>query len=261
MRHSTRTLATLSASAVALVLASCAVAAPVLGSPAPAPAGAAQLLPPLPSADDIDPFRPDLGLAFPGIKLEADVVRLMRFPVDDEVSYDETFGACRGSACERRHMGNDLFAPKLTPLVAAQSGRVTWFRADATGTAGNGIGITDAEGWRYLYLHVNNDTPGTDDGANPPTWRFAPGIGAGSTVEAGDLLGYLGDSGNAETTPPHVHFELRTPGGETINPYPSLQAADPSARAAQAARAGDTPLTGEDLDLGRPADDATPATP
>jgi murein DD-endopeptidase MepM/ murein hydrolase activator NlpD len=238
-----RTLATLSAGAVSLALASCAVAAPALGAPA-------QLLPPLPAADDIDPFRPDLGLEFPGIQLQSDTVRLMRFPVDeDEVTIDDTFGACRGTNCERTHMGSDLFAPKLTPVVAAQAGRVTWFRSDATGTAGNGIGITDAEGWRYLYLHINNDTPGTDDGANPPEWRFAPGIEAGATVEAGDLLGYLGDSGNAETTPPHVHFELRTPGGRTIDPYPSL-------RTAYAARTGvpvDSSVVGDDVDLSVPA--------
>ena len=177
-------------------------------------------------SDDVDPFRDELGVSSPDIRLHADVVRPMRFPVRGEVEYTDTFGACRGVDCSRRHMGNDLFGPKLRPLVAAQTGRVTWLRTDASGTAGNGVGITDAEGWRYLYLHVNNDTPNTDDGANPAEWRFAPGIRYGATVEAGDVVGYLGDSGNAETTPSHLHFELRTPEGETINPYPSLRAAE-----------------------------------
>jgi murein DD-endopeptidase MepM/ murein hydrolase activator NlpD len=157
---------------------------------------------------------------------DAEVVRPMRFPVTGEVEYTDTFGACRGVNCSRRHMGNDIFAPKLRPLVAAQTGRVTWLRTNASGTAGNGVGITDAQGWRYLYLHINNDTPGTDDGANPAEWRFAPGIRHGAMVEAGEVVGYLGDSGNAETTPPHLHFELRTPEGETINPHPSLRAAE-----------------------------------
>ena len=250
MRHTLRTIATLSAGAVALVLASCAAAVPALGAPA-------QLLPPLLQSDDIDPDRPGTGLRVPGIRLQADVVRLMRFPAEGEVTVDDTFGACRGTDCERRHMGNDLFGPKLTPLVAAQAGRVTWFRSNASGTAGNGVGITDAEGWRYLYLHINNDTPGTDDGANPPEWRFAPGIGPDSTVDAGDLIGYLGDSGNAETTPPHLHFELRTPEGETIDPYPSLQAA----QAASAGRPLDPSALGDDVEVSVPAGGAGTDTP
>lgn len=190
---------------------------------------AGQVLPP-PDATDVDPYRPDPPQPNAGLgdRLPAgsDAVRLMRFPVLGEVAYEDTFGACRGTNCSRRHRGVDVFAPKLTPLVAAQAGRVTWLRTTARGTAGNGVGVTDAEGWRYLYLHVNNDTPGTDDGTNPAEWRFAPGIAHGTYVEAGDLVGYLGDSGNAETTPAHVHFELRTPAGETINPYPSLRVAD-----------------------------------
>lgn len=203
--------------ALALTLGSCVAAGP---------AHAAAPLEPPPLSDDLDPFRDELGPSFPGDRADGDIVRLMRFPVIGEVEYTDTFGACRGVACSRRHMGNDIFAPKLRPLVAAQTGRVTWLRTDAGGTAGNGVGITDAEGWRYLYLHVNNDTPGTDDGANPANWRFTPGVRRGAMVEAGQVIGYLGDSGNAENTPPHLHFELRTPEGETINPYPSLRAAD-----------------------------------
>jgi murein DD-endopeptidase MepM/ murein hydrolase activator NlpD len=167
-----------------------------------------------------------VGLYGDELGLHAAVVRSMRFPVGGVVRYTDTFGACRGENCSRRHMGNDLFARKLRPLIAAQTGRVTWLRTDASGTAGNGVGITDVRGWRYLYLHVNNDTPGTDDGANPPRWRFAPGVRMGAMVEAGDVVGYLGDSGNAETTPPHCHFELRRPDGVTISPYASLRAAE-----------------------------------
>jgi hypothetical protein len=122
-------------------------------------------------------------------------------------------------------MGVDIFAPKLTHLIAAADGHVTFLRTDASGTAGNGVGITDAQGWRYLYLHVNNDTPGTDDGRNPARWRFASGLTVGTKVYAGQIIGYLGDSGNAETTPPHLHFELRQPNLVTIDPYPSLLSA------------------------------------
>lgn len=93
---------------------------------------------------------------------------------------------CR-DGCTRRHEGIDIFAPKLRPLHAASDGHVTWLRTDASGTAGNGVGITDARGWRYLYLHVNNDTPGTDDGRNPGAWRFTPVIRMGAKVYSADI--------------------------------------------------------------------------
>jgi murein DD-endopeptidase MepM/ murein hydrolase activator NlpD len=241
MRNRIRAVVGLPVTALAFGLGSCAPA--VTAHAADSPTG--RLLPPV-GSDDVNPFRDELGLSFPGIRLRADpgdpadtadtaeaadTIRLMRFPVTGDVTYEDTFGACRGVDCSRQHMGIDIFAPKLRPLVAAQTGRVTWLRTNASGTAGNGVGITDAEGWRYLYLHVNNDTPGTDDSANPAEWRFASGVTMGSMVEAGDVIGFLGDSGNAETTPPHVHFELRTPAGETVNPYPSLRVAQGPAAA------------------------------
>ncbi len=148
-------------------------------------------------------------------------VRAIRFPLAGQVSFVDTFGACR-DGCTRCHKGTDIFAPKLRHILAAADGYVTYLRTDASGTAGNGVGITDAAGWRYLYLHMNNDTPGTDDGRNPARWRFIPGLRVGTKVYAGQSLGYLGDSGNAESTPSHLHFEIRTPEGVDISPYPSL---------------------------------------
>src|SRR5207302_1584691 len=71
-------------------------------------------------------------------------------------------------------------------------------------------------------------TPGTDDGANPPGWRFAPNLTVGMRVLAGQFIAYMGDSGDAETTVPHLHFELHRPDGVTIDPYPSLQVASHS---------------------------------
>ncbi len=41
------------------------------------------------------------------------------------------------------------------------------------------LNLTGTDGWKYWYIHINNDTPGTDDGKNPAQWRFAPGIDAG----------------------------------------------------------------------------------
>ena len=156
---------------------------------------------------------------------EEPVVREMIFPVVGPVTYSDTWGACRGVGCRRSHKGADLFGPKLAPLVAAADGVVTSVRRTAATTAGNKIIIEDDDGWRYVYFHLNNDSPGTDDGANPQAWIIADRLQVGDRVEAGDVVGYLGDSGNAERTPNHLHFELHQPNVGAINPTPSLDAA------------------------------------
>ncbi len=152
-------------------------------------------------------------------------VRDITLPVDpahvSSVYWSDTYGAPRGGG--RTHIGVDIMGPKMTPLVAAASGTVTWIRHDAT--AGNNLEITDAEGWAYHYVHINNDTPGTDDGANLLEYAFAPGIQLGATVTAGQVVAYLGDSGNAESTGAHLHFEIEDPSGQPINPTASVDAA------------------------------------
>ena len=91
----------------------------------------------------------------------------------------------------------------------------------------------DDDGWYYAYLHVNNDTPFTDDGRNPIEWAFAPGTTVGSRVDRGQFIAYVGDSGNAESAGSHCHFEIRKPTSsgvwhaQAINPKYSLAAAKP----------------------------------
>src|SRR5262249_51428540 len=72
-----------------------------------------------------------------------------------------------------------------------------------------------------IYIHINNDTPGTDDGLGSEEYAFAPGLQTGDHVTAGQHIAYVGDSGNAENVGPHCHFELYGPDG-WINPTPSL---------------------------------------
>jgi len=155
-----------------------------------------------------------------------EVVRPIVFPVAGPNTYSDTFGACR-SGCSRGHEGTDIMAAKLTLLVAARDAEVKWLKDTATpdGAQGNYVMLRDAEGWEYWYIHVNNDSPGTDDGANPRDWMFAPGIEVGADVKAGQLVGFVGDSGNAEGTAPHLHFEIHKPDGSVVNPYRSLRAA------------------------------------
>jgi hypothetical protein len=154
-------------------------------------------------------------------------VRDIVFPVDGSYTYSDTFGACR-SGCSRGHEGTDIMTEKLTPLVAAADATVTWLKDTATpdGSEGNYLRLRDDEGWEYWYIHVNNDSPGTDDGVNPEDWVFAPGIERGAEVGAGEVVAYAGDSGNAEQSSPHLHFEIHKPDGSVINPYRSLQSAE-----------------------------------
>ncbi len=161
----------------------------------------------------------------------AATVKPIMFPVDGAVTYTDTFGACRGTACERTHEGQDLMGKKMTKLVSAVDGVVHRLVFNNTSSGGNSVTIKAADGWTYHYIHVNNDTPGTDDAKATRAQAFPSNIVVGASVTKGQLIAYMGDSGNAESTGSHLHFEIRQPpppGGYTgtaINPYASLQAA------------------------------------
>ena len=152
------------------------------------------------------------------------------FPVVGPVTYSDTWGACRGTGCSRSHKGVDIFAAKLAPLVAAADGVITSEVRSGLSLGGNHVIVTSDDGWRYLYIHLNNDSPGTDDGANPQGWIIPNGLRSGDRVKAGDVIGYNGDSGNAETTPAHVHFEIHQPGVGAINPTEAVQKAEAAGR-------------------------------
>jgi murein DD-endopeptidase MepM/ murein hydrolase activator NlpD len=147
----------------------------------------------------------------------------MVLPVAGGCSWSDTFLAPRGGGT-RRHLGQDLMAPKMAPLVAAFDGVVQLGYSEPSNHYK--IKITADFGWRVCYYHVNNDTPGTDDGKGGTKYAFAPGLKSGDRVKAGQLVGYVGDSGNAEDTPPHLHFELWRVGGGVYNAAPSLAHAE-----------------------------------
>ena len=153
----------------------------------------------------------------------AEIIRPIRFPIEGPSRFSNDFGAPRSGG--RTHQGNDIFAGKLQIAVAATDGKISFARLDSSGNAGNMLIVKDAEGWEYSYLHMNNDNPGTDDGANKTVWAMMPGLRQGSRVVAGQPIAYVGDSGNAEGTAPHVHFEIHGPDDTVINPFESLQAA------------------------------------
>ena len=194
-------------------------------------------------SDDDDELDADVPDAAPDVH----VVRPIAFPVLGSVNYGNDWGNCR-DGCARRHQGTDMIGVRMQPLLAAVDGTVTRIRYENVGTAGTVISITGADGWYYNYFHVNNDTPGTDDGLAGTEWQVSPQLTVGSTVKAGQVIGYMGDSGNAEGSVPHLHFEIRTPDRTPVNPYPSLTAA----------QAPETCMPVEDVTLTDPAE-LTPA--
>lgn len=101
----------------------------------------------------------------------------------------------------RSHAGIDLFAPIGTPVYAPASGWVDI----ATGTiGGHQFRLTDASGVLWFGSHLSK-------------------FGKSGQVSAGDVIGYVGDSGNARGSNPHLHFEVH-PSGQAVNPYPLLRA-------------------------------------
>ena len=141
------------------------------------------------------------------------------FPVVGDYNYSDTWGAPRSHG--RTHKGSDIFADKGTPVVAVADGTVIVIAVGQR--AGRYIAVRHEGGWTSYYMHLDNDTPGTDDGLGGAP---AEGIAVGVQVKAGDVLDYVGDSGNAETTPPHLHFEIRDHNGTATNPYPYLRHAE-----------------------------------
>ena len=118
-------------------------------------------------------------------------------------------------------MGIDIFSPKGTPVVAVADGFVA--RMSRGAKAGYYMVLRHAGGWETFYLHLNNDAS-RDDGRGGWSTAFAEGIEPGIYVEAGTVIAYVGDSGNAENTPSHTHFELHYR-GRAVDPWPSVHRA------------------------------------
>jgi hypothetical protein len=144
------------------------------------------------------------------------------FPLIGPHSFVNTFGAPRDGG-RRRHAGIDIMARRGVPIVAVAGGVVE--KVDTGTLAGQYVVIRHDDGWRSKYLHLDNDTPGTDDGLG---FGYAKGIRVGMRVQSGTVLGFVGDSGNSESTVPHLHFGLYQPNGLPINPYRALVTAPPA---------------------------------
>lgn len=113
----------------------------------------------------------------------------------------DTWGASRSEG--RAHEGIDIFAPRNTQVLAATRGIV--MRRGWNRLGGRTISILGPGGQSHYYAHLEEyEDPNVGD------W-----------VEAGQVIGYVGDSGNAQGTPPHLHYGIYENGG-AVNPYPQL---------------------------------------
>lgn len=163
------------------------------------------------------------------------------YPLAFPVGGDATTGDQSGFWDDRSngtHHAQDILAPKLTPVYAAATGTIAYVNysrnpADLNPERCCTLIVAHDDGWESWYLHLNNDSPGTDDGL---AWGIAPGILPGTRVEAGQLIGYVGDSGNCDTMagcPPHLHFELRDPADVIVDAYQALRTAEQALRATE----------------------------
>jgi hypothetical protein len=144
------------------------------------------------------------------------------FPVVGQVTYTNDFGQARPGG---PHQGNDLLGTKRAPVVAVEEGTVEFWTTSAS--AGCMLYLHGASGTMYEYIHLNNDlTAGNDNkGKCVAGVSYAPGLVDGQHVDAGQLIGYLGDSGDANGIHPHLHFEVHPKGGKAVAPFPYLQKA------------------------------------
>jgi len=151
----------------------------------------------------------------------AEVPRLV-FPVVAATSYVDDFGDPRPSG---RHQGNDLMAAKRSPVVAVESGRVVKYRRSAA--AGCMLYLYGRSGTTYMYIHLNNDRTLRNDnrGGCRNGIAYARGLQSNQRVRAGQLIAYVGDSGDADGIMSHLHFELHPNGGRAVSPYDRLRRA------------------------------------
>ena len=144
------------------------------------------------------------------------------FPVLGTVEFSDDYGAPRPQG---RHEGIDILAPRHALALAAEAGRVRFYTG--SGRAGCMLYLDGKSGTTYYYIHLNNDlTTGNDNrGGCKVGVSYAKGLKSGTRVKAGQPVGYVGDSGDANGIHPHLHFEVHPHGGVSTDPYQRLIAA------------------------------------
>ena len=182
-----------------------------------------------------------LGAGAAAASASATIPRLV-FPILGEASYSDDFGDPRGQG---RHEGNDMVAPRRALVLAAEAGTVKLHTTSAR--AGCMLYLNGKSGTEYLYVHLNNDLTDENDnqGRCVPGVAYAPGLKSGARVGAGEVIGYVGDSGDANGIHPHLHFEVHPDGAAAVSPFPHLNKARRLLFAAQPGTTFTLALTGK----------------
>jgi peptidoglycan hydrolase-like protein with peptidoglycan-binding domain len=138
--------------------------------------------------------------------VETPSITLQAFPVQGKCFFGDTWHVSRGAG--RLHEGVDIGAAEGKFVYAAADGRITkQYLVGTNQLTGNGLIVRMADGTYLFYAHLQG---------------FAPGIGLGTPVKAGQIIGYVGTTGNSGV--PHLHFEVHPKGGAAVNPYPIIKA-------------------------------------
>jgi murein DD-endopeptidase MepM/ murein hydrolase activator NlpD len=133
------------------------------------------------------------------------------FPVYGNVAFGDTFGAARATV--EWHHGQDIFAPLGTPVLAITDGTV--FSVGWNDVGGYRLWLRDDQGNQFYYAHLS---------------AFSSLAINGHRVRAGQVLGFVGTTGDAQGTPPHLHFEIHPAAmldmgyDGVVNPHPYLVA-------------------------------------
>lgn len=152
-------------------------------------------------------------------------VTIRQFPVQGLCWFSDSWGAPRSGG--RTHEGVDVIAATGKAVYAADDGVLTRKYIDAVGSlAGNGWRLTRADGTYFFYAHLST---------------FASGLAVGSAVQAGQIIGYVGQTGAAGT--PHLHFEVHPGGGPAVNPTAIVAAVNGCKITTVPPQPGDTPPT------------------
>lgn len=127
-------------------------------------------------------------------------------PIQPPFSFIDSWGFPRSGG--RRHKGVDIMAPHRNEVYAFRTGRIA--RLSQGGLGGISLYLRGDDGNVYFYTHLDG---------------YASGIHVGKSVEAGDLIAYNGNTGNARGGASHIHWEVHPGGGSPVNPYPYAAAA------------------------------------
>ncbi len=172
------------------------------------------------------------------------------FPVVGTVVFHDDFGEPRGAL---KHQGNDLVGDKRALVVAVEAGKVSYWTTSAS--AGCMLYLYGASGTMYEYIHLNNDLTAANDNRGRCVQGVSYAVADGAHVDAGQVIGYLGDSGDANGIHPHLHFEVHPNGGKAVDPFayikkaPHLLVAAPPAGVAFTLKLTGTVVSTEATDL------------